>query len=77
MAQRFRILLYRRSTDRFYHVVTEEREYYVRPTSVRIKGATPCLHFVRGAANNQVDSNPSGANYARATLDLFAVCFID
>ncbi len=22
---------------------------YVRPTSVRIKGATPCLHFVRGA----------------------------
>ena len=24
---------------------------YVRPTSVRIKGATPCLHFARGVTN--------------------------
>ena len=41
--------------------MTEEREYYVRPTSVRIKGATPCLHFVRGAPGTKQSGAPHSA----------------
>ena len=39
---------------------------YVRPTSVRIKGATPCLHFVRGVTN--LITNKWGQHYCRPHL---------
>ena len=34
---------------------------YVRPTSVRIKGATPCLHFVRGTPGTKQSGAPHSA----------------
>ena len=34
---------------------------YVRPASARIKGATPCLHFVRGALGTKQSGAPHSA----------------